>query len=168
MKILAIDPSIHNIGVACWEDENLTTYDLSFKQGAKKMLNTNLRHALQPLIDFQPDVLICEYPNFQQSVKGKIAAQQGYVADLAFVVGFIVALISVKGKNLYLPTPNQWKGQTPKDVIGQRYTKWTGQDYHTLSDHQYEAAMMIKWHFDTNCRSTNPRRKECLQFFQEL
>lgn len=148
MKILAIDPSIHHIGVACWEEDQLRTYDLTFKQGAKTMLNITLRHAIQPLIDFAPDVLICEYPNFQQSVKGKIAAQQGYVADLAFVVGFIVALIPTK--RVFLPTPNQWKGQMGKDIVGQRFQRWTGINYHTLSDHQYEAGYMIKWYLDNH------------------
>lgn len=50
-----------------------------------------------------------------------------------------------KNAEILLPSPYRWKGNTPKHVVGNRFTAWTGRSTLNLTDHEYEAAMMIKW-----------------------
>ncbi len=147
MKYIAIDPSINNIGVAIMNDGDLTTRTLSPTEKGKDYLMSFLRVAFR---NVQCDVLICEYPNFQTSQRGIIAAQQGYTLNLAFVCGFVAAIIDAK--KVVMATPTEWKGQTPKHIIGARYTQWTGEDFNEISDHEYEAAMMIEWYIRTGGR----------------
>lgn len=153
MKIIAVDPSINTIGVAVWIDGTLETRCIHTTGGKKESLVRTLPLYFLELgkdnVD-RADALVIEYPNFQTSTRGKIAAQMGYTLDLAFVVGFVARQIPAKEN--FFPTPNQWKGQCPKEVIGRRFTDWTGMDYNTVTDHEYEAAMMIEWLIRTQTR----------------
>lgn len=142
MRILGIDPSVNNIGVALWEDGNIVTrtWHPPFKE--KEFLLAYLPAIVKDLLRERPiDHLVVEYPSFHTSTKGKIAAQKGYTLDLAFVAGLIASL--VKAKHTCFPTPMDWKGQTPKDIVGVRFHQWSG--YHLTNDHEFEAAMMIKY-----------------------
>lgn len=147
MIIVAIDPSINTIGSAIWIDGEIETRCIRTLQGGKahlvKTLPIYLLWITEKLKGERADCLVVEYPNFQASTRGKIAAQQGYTLDLAFVAGFVAQ--QIPARVTFFPTPMKWKGQTPKDVVGRRFTEWTGVDYHTLTDHEFEAVMMIHW-----------------------
>lgn len=144
MNHIAIDPSVNNIGVASY-----------YQEGGKGMVSTHVLnppkepkdciHYLRVMLGRlgKTDELIVEYPTFFASTKGRVAAQQGYTIDLGFIVGLCCAIIPAK--RIRLPTPMQWKGNTPKEIVGKRYTEWTGVNYKTITDHEYEAAMMIYW-----------------------
>lgn len=142
MRIVAVDPSINTIGVAIWHDGDLETRVHRTLHGEKVQLVRTLPIYLS-WITGEFDALVVEYPNFQTSTRGKIAAQKGYTLDLAFVAGFVAS--QIHAKRYFFPTPNQWKGQTPKDIVGRRFTEWCGYDYHDLTDHEFEAAMMCEW-----------------------
>ncbi len=153
MRIIAIDPSINTIGTAVWTDGELETHTIRTRLPAKGPVGEKkvaLAKQLSILLSSRliggvavADALIIEYPNFQTSTRGLIAAQMGYTLDLAFVAGFVAS--QIPHKLLLLPTPNGWKGQQRKEIVGQRFTNWTGIDYRKVSDHEYEAAMMCHW-----------------------
>lgn len=98
------------------------------------------------------EVGIIEYPSFQSSTKGKIAAMQGYTFGLAWVAGYIMA--HMPETEWYLPTPIEWKGTQNKDAMAVKFTYWTGLPSRFYSDHQYEAALMLKWYLDNHNKKT--------------
>jgi len=155
MKILAIDPSINHIGLAYrrsdaervqWSQINPPQSRGEWKSDLRERVDLILAK-IRVLSLYDTNVGIIEYPAFQNSTRGHIAAQMGYTLDLAYICGAVVA--SMPNTKWYLPTPQQWKGQQPKMAIGIKFTRWTGVDYNTVSDHCYEAAMMIKWYLDS-------------------
>lgn len=146
MKILAIDPSIRNVGVACyWTDTNeLLTKIIrppSFKRDQLLFLAKNILSQLEDWM-YNLDILVVEYPNWQGTSKGAIAAQQGYTLDLAFMVGLFVAQFS-KAKT-FLPTPMQWKGNLKKEATQHRVQKQFGEL--NITEHEYDAVGMIQWY----------------------
>lgn len=151
MKIIGIDPSLNHIGIAWKIDDcqvqtkQLDFTNLDFKDKTERLIHvgTCLVRTLKSYALTNADVGVIEYPNFQTSERGKIAATQGYTLDLAFICGYVLS--AMPNTRWFTPTPVQWKGGQPKEAIGIKFTRWTGIDYHTLSDHQFEASMMIKW-----------------------
>lgn len=148
MKIVAIDPSVNNVGIAKWDTE-------------KSELSTALYHPIKTdgivhignqlamyckMLRYIPDILILECPTFMGSTKGKIAAQKGYTIDLAFIVGYLAASFRLYHHQVFLPTPMEWKGNLPKEAVGIRFQKVYGLDHKSVSDHEFEAAMMIDWY----------------------
>lgn len=151
-KIVAIDPSLNNIGIAWTIDSGQNLHWQAFhplylpkvdKATRLEWVGHSLVKKLEQLRITDADILVIEYPNFQTSVRGAIAAEKGYTIDLGFLAGYLTRAFS--SADVYMPTPIEWKGQQPKEAIGKKFTKWTGVDYNTVSDHEYEAVMMIKW-----------------------
>ena len=158
---IAIDPSVNNIGVAYVREQGKRPMWFEFNpehQGAtrgewraelqSRAFQTITRLKMMGLYDTNYGVI--EYPNFQHSARGHIAAQKGYIMDLAFVAGVIVS--AMPNTQWFLPTPSQWKGQQSKIAIGAKFTRWTGVRHESTSDHCYEAVMMLKWMFDVGLR----------------
>lgn len=148
MNIVAIDPSVNNVGIAKWDHVN-------------KKLSTDLYHPVKTqgivsvssqivtfckMLQYIPDILILEYPTFQGSTKGKIAAQKGFTIDLAFIVGYLAASFKLYRNQIFIPTPMEWKGNLPKEAVGHRFEKVYGIRADSVSDHEFEAAMMIDWY----------------------
>lgn len=151
--VIGIDPSVNHVGVAYkrsrahdveWFQVNPTRGDES---GIRRLVAAQeIVRKLKIMCVDDAEYGVIEYPNFQESQRGHIAAQQGYTLDLAFVCGYLVC--NMPNTKWLMPTPNKWKGNQPKDAVGKKFTRWTGKDYLTVSDHCFEAAMMIKWFED--------------------
>jgi len=156
MKIIGIDPSLNHIGLAWFDTEkdirvNTLEVEPPFNPDpvARRIFAAQRLFVKIQTVGFEnADVAIIEYPNFQTSERGKIAAQEGHTFDLAFIAGAISG--RMRTTRWFMPTPVQWKGNRSKEAMGVRFTEWTGLDYHKISDHRYEAAMMIKWFLDKN------------------
>lgn len=147
--ILGIDPSVNNVGVAYTRTDRVS--DLQWFQidpigGGIEERAKYIVKRLRLLGLQNSNFGVIEYPCFQHSQRGHIAAQKGYTNDLAFVCGYIVA--SMPDVGWLMPTPNQWKGNQTKVAMGAKFESWTGTPYSQVSDHCYEAAMMIKWFLD--------------------
>lgn len=151
MRILGIDPSINNVGIALYNTE---TCDLKMQTFHPKrpapIANIGVQIARHILISFlqgekRPDALVIEYPEWQNSERGIIAMQQGYTLDLAFVVGFLCGSLGIKASACHTPTPSQWKGNLPKKAVGLRFERRFLACSKEISDHEFEAAMMIDW-----------------------
>lgn len=154
MKLLAIDPSIHNVGMAFCDTEkkeSIKTHmhhlNVNFKDPTQKMslISSNIFAHVKAFIGptTKIDRLVIEYPNWQPSTKGKIAAQKGYTLDLAFIAGFIAGEMSLFPWNIYLPIPTEWKGNVPKKVTQHRVEKQFGMLQ--ISEHEFDAIGLLMW-----------------------
>lgn len=148
-RILAIDPSKNHLGAALLEDEKDWSWDV-IETDPQDNLQQKLRAISRQLDSFLSyrgvTHLIIEYPQFMNSVKGRIAAQQGYTIDLGTVCGFIMGWLDVHTSDVYLYTPNQWKGQKPKKAIEAAFLREFGEEHRGTSDHAFEAVMLLKYH----------------------
>lgn len=155
MLLLAIDPSVNNVGLAVYDTttNKLKTRLLhpsrDFKGAAESqsMLHLSISVLRTILIEFlqgrKIDKLVIEYPNWQGSTKGLIAMQKGYTLDLAFLGGVLASGFNLACANVYTPTPLGWKGNAPKSATEHRVQKEFGMLQ--ISEHEYDAIGMIQW-----------------------
>lgn len=163
MTILAVDPSVNNIGLAFYDSVSgkLRTRTLQPVKPkgdlAKAALGCQIVRAI--LVEFlqgeRIDVLVAEYPNWQNSTKGFIAAQQGYTLDLAYIVGCVHMGVCPQGIVL-LPTPLQWKGNMPKSATE---AKVNGAfcNLPKISEHEYDAVGLVLWALNDYKKHPSPR-----------
>lgn len=151
MTILGIDPSINNVGLALYNRETqILKTQVFHPRRPATMANIGVQIARHILISFlqgekRPDMLVIEYPEWQNSERGIIAMQQGYTLDLAFVVGFVAASLGIAASKIHMPTPSVWKGNLPKKAVGIRFERRFLASAKLVTDHEFEAAMMIDW-----------------------
>jgi len=147
---IAIDPSKRNIGIAYkigdmpiqWAQVNFAPCEGESRASELGRCCKSIMSKIRMLGLQNANAGFIEYPNFQMSERGQIAAQKGYTIDLGFVCGYIMGQMP---KTVWtLETPIQWKGTQPKEAIGIKFTQWLGVNYETVSDHCFEAAMMLK------------------------
>ena len=148
MKILAVDPSVNNIGLACYNSDTkeLRTQLFHPKKGREKaaMGIEILRHVLLFFLQGEKvDYMVVEYPNWQGSAKGLIAMQKGYTLDLAFVCGILAAGLPLSSNKIFLPTPLEWKGNAPKSATEYRVKKRFG--ILQISEHEYDALGLLMY-----------------------
>lgn len=158
MKILGVDPSVNNVGLAYWDSNRLFLKTTTFhpkRDSESSISSVAVQVARFIHIDFlagegRLDGLVMEFPQFENSDRGHQAMIKGFLFDLAFILGYLGGCLGVKASDIKTPTPNQWKGQMPKKAVGLRFDKTYGLDYEDYSDHEYEAAMMIQWYLNGN------------------
>jgi len=153
-NIVAVDPSVNNVGIS-FAKFNPQTKEVSerstklvkprgsdLEQTARNLINA-MRFEFASL---QIHTLVLEYPEFFSSMKGAVAATQGFTLDLAYICGRIAGEFSKAKTVLY--TPSQWKGQQPKKAIEFKFNrlfgKWKG--WANKSEHEQEATMMLNKH----------------------
>lgn len=149
--MIAIDPGLDGTGWALWSnDESLTdTPHIPLAVGTARApregelayrcseLWDKIHHQLTAERTYLPLVwrrastyVFLEIPqHFASSARG-IAAQAGAVYALAFLVGFFAA--KFQGCSVIVFTPNEWKGQLPKEVVERRLRKKLGSSFDTL------------------------------------
>lgn len=156
--MISFDPSVNNCGVAAY------VKDVGFIYRQIKLPDDLGRIAIARVITYEitkfaesqnllGKVLVCEYPQFFTAQRGKIAATKGYTLDLAFIVGWVACTFSAQGWFIKLYTPNQWKGTMNKEAVGKKFTRMTGIDYQNISDHEYEAVMMLDYYIKQSKKS---------------
>lgn len=151
---LAIDPSKNNLGFALWQTGiTLGCWQRGvYHPPSELTLEEKLvwmRKVLMVLA--RPHVissLVIEYPTFQSSIKGQIAAQKGYTIDLGCVCGFIIGCFpEVDPLNIHLYTPMQWKGTMPKSATTAAYRRIFGARLLVgVEQDAIDATMMLHWH----------------------
>ena len=153
MKILAIDPSVNNVGVAFYDTETEQLKTTCFHP--KRNKDTTVLAVAKQIVSHlhlngngrgQVDAIVIEQPNWQGSTKGLIAMQQGYTLDLAFLVGYLSSWLWCP--LTFLPTPMQWKGTVPKAATKKRVERRFGELQ--VSEHEYDAIGMIMWLLDSD------------------
>jgi len=120
-SILAIDPSIRACGVAIFLKGKLVYVDV-----IRTMAVVNQAQAIQEICDklhhiwqttisdsLRPELLVVEKPQIYQ--QAQLKGDPNDLIPLALMSG--VLWEKFKPKNLMLPTPKEWKGQVPKNVM---------------------------------------------------
>lgn len=152
MRYLGIDPSVNNVGIAFYDDETDELVTATFHP--KRLSETTstqiavqiVRYILIQLLQGRKraDYIVLEHPQWEDSQRGNQAAAKGYTLDLAFLVGYIAGSMGLAATKTFTPTPLEWKGNMPKTAVESRFKKrWP--KHRKVSDHEFEAAMMIDW-----------------------
>ena len=143
MKFLSIDPSVNNVGFAIMQEGK---WQWGTWHPPKADIITVCEYLGEMVAQETPDVLIMEYPTFMVAQRGIISAQRGYTIDLGTICGYLACASNLPSDSIFIYTPNQWKGQMKKHMVQFRFLRKFGQQYKNVSDHAYEATMMLDFH----------------------
>ena len=158
MNILAVDPSVNNVGLAYYKTAGLMEATLETalfhpEKGAILQKKGNQLIRFLHLKGWKPDKLIIEYPQWEGSQRGAIAAQQGYTLDLAYLCGMLVGWSGLGSKDIFLPTPRNWKGNLPKKATEHRVKEKFGFVTSQISEHEFDSVGLLMWWQDTQGNS---------------
>jgi hypothetical protein len=123
-RLMSIDPSINNVGMAIWELPNgLMMYKLLHpKVNARNNEYDKSLSILDQLKEwiqtYSVNRMILEIPE-HWAVAGFEARENGSIAKLMLVVGLIYSLKPTLDE-LRIVKPREWKGQLPKQVMENR------------------------------------------------
>jgi hypothetical protein len=152
VRYLAIDPSVNNVGIAFYDDvtDKLKTHTFNPLREGRNTTNIAIQilrflHVTVLQGEKRPDYLVMEHPQWENSDRGHKAAARGYTLDLAYLIGFIGGSVGLAGSKIYTPTPLEWKGNRPKTAVGYAFEKRFSVPAKSVTDHEFEAAMMIDW-----------------------
>lgn len=123
-RLISIDPSINNVGIAIWELPNiLMMYQLLHpkvgERGNEYDKSLSILMQLKEWVrTYAVNRMILEVPA-HWAVAGFEARETGSIAKLMLVVGLIYSL-KPQLDELKIVKPHEWKGQLPKDVMQNR------------------------------------------------
>jgi hypothetical protein len=126
-KLISIDPSINNVGVAIWAlpDTLLMHRLLHPKVGERNNEYDKSLSILDQIKELKNvysfNRMILEIPE-HWAVAGFEARETGSIAKLMLVVGMIYSLRHELDE-LKIVKPREWKGQLPKEVMENRLRK---------------------------------------------
>lgn len=132
--LLAIDPSVNNLGWAYFDFSKGEIYDLeNWEYGLVHPDGKYIQHKwknaharLSKRLPKKPTHFAAEWPTFFSSQVGRIAAQEGYTINLAGMVAFLAGRFQIKGDYISLWTPAQWKGSVPKTATRAKFIRIFG------------------------------------------
>lgn len=122
--VVAIDPSLNNLGVAIFENKKLAEYCLIKSTSKERVENEFVRarvvvekireiyHKCGGIDECQ---LVTEVPQ-HFGTSGYLARESGSIFKLTFLCGMLYNI----DKTVIGYQPRQWKGQLPKDVVARR------------------------------------------------
>lgn len=159
MKIVAIDPSIREVGWALveglvhddkgWHDENAV-----WKWGHWEIRSNSYQFKLQEIVehiiidcgglDHTEDWLVVEWPMYFDSEKGHVAAKMGHTINLAGVDCYIAGYFRLPWRNWHLLTAIQWKGSVSKEITRMRFFRQMGiKQIYKVNHNAVDAVMML-------------------------
>ena len=119
MKLLAIDPGLKACGWALYENNFL------HKCGIILGEKNNPIKAILKIYDTILDIEIC--PNYLVVEKPHIAISREVdpndILDITLMAGACLTLDSFDPEKVWVPTPQEWKGSTPKLICHHRMFK---------------------------------------------
>lgn len=125
--LISIDPGLSGTGWARWSNTQLEAVGVIHDRAKDDTLAARCRgiasQILKHIHRFGDMHVFIEMPQHMASAKG-IAAQSGSVYKLAFLVGYLAA--DVYPCEVIVVTPQEWKGQLPKDVVQRRIERILG------------------------------------------
>lgn len=145
--VLGIDPDLHNTAAAIIGTSGL--FDV-------KVFNVSLTHKGPQAVTTMIEELTMSMGSWLLATRAELSAvvvegQQIYsytkarhdsILMLAQVAGAAAAVACMRARELWIPTPKQWKGDVPKGIhqartltkLGVRYTKTTGKEPYCIPD----------------------------------
>lgn len=154
MRVLAIDPSIHNVGFATWNSCKPDRFS-AWKWGCWNLEGYNYQMRLMDLLNHIDDtvgpfdILVSEWPAFYSSDKGKIAAHMNYTIDLAGICYFIAGWYRLDHRHHFPLTASMWKGSVPKLVTQRKFIRTFNKFAHHINEHAVDATMMLHYWLTT-------------------
>lgn len=133
-KVASVDPGIGGTGYALWELKRWRTVVVPLsvgvitpKGGTPLGKCRDLMDKLLALFDDE-DVteVYCEMPSFFQGAFGRAVAIRGDLGKLTFAAAMIAAAAWGVEAAFHPVEVNEWKGQTPKEVMARRIRKRIG------------------------------------------
>jgi hypothetical protein len=109
VRVLAIDPGKHAIGLSVWDDGRLTRV-LFVPVESWQGIAVDLR-------DWAADEIVCEIPQVYRT--GLQKGDQGDLIAVALVAGACLSCAAVATA----VRPQAWKGQVPKEIHNERVLK---------------------------------------------
>lgn len=158
MKIVAIDPSVHNVGWAMIEglthDENgWHSEDAVWTFGNWIISSNSFTFKLKEIVewiildcdglDSDKDWLVAEWPAYFEGMKGNIAAKAGHTINLAAIDTYIAGYFRLEWKNIHLITAVDWKGSVSKEITKMRFFKHMGITPFKVDHNAIDAVMML-------------------------
>lgn len=150
MRILAIDPSINNVGWCVWNSCKSDRLK-AWRWGCWKLEGYNYPMRLMDLIlhideTVGPfDILVSEWPAFYSSQKGHIAAHQNYTIDLAGICYWVAGWYRLDHRHHFPLTASNWKGSVPKLVTQRKFIRTFNKHMHQINEHAVDATMMLHY-----------------------
>lgn len=126
-RLISIDPSINNVGIAIWQLPNtLIMYQLLHpkidKRGNEYDKSLSILDQIKAWVKaYTVNRMILEVPA-HWAVAGFEARETGSIAKLMLVVGMIYSMRHDLDE-LKIVKPAEWKGQLPKEVMENRLRK---------------------------------------------
>lgn len=124
-RLMSIDPSINNLGVAVWDLGTKMLLMHRLLHPLKDAKNNEYEKSYSMLMQlkewkksYSVNKVICEVPE-HWAVSGFEARETGSIAKLCFVCGLIYSL-RYEVEEMKVVTPRGWKGQLPKNVVANR------------------------------------------------
>lgn len=124
-RLITIDPSINNLGMAIWNisGKELLYYKLVHPEIGKRKDEyqkslSMLNQIYEYVAEYEVNKMMIEVPE-HWAVGGFAARETGSIAKLCFVCGMLYSLV-LHLDEVKLVTPRGWKGQLPKDVVANR------------------------------------------------
>jgi hypothetical protein len=129
-RLMSIDPSINNLGVAIWDMDKKEPIlwklvhpkkDFKGDEYAKSISMADQIREWKKI--YLVNHVIMEVPE-HWAVGGFEARETGSIAKLCFVCGLLFGMRYDESVELFqLVSPRGWKGQLPKDVVANRLQK---------------------------------------------
>ena len=144
MRLLSIDPSIDNVGVALILDGSLEdTY--TFRTDAKKTNEERLQDIARHFSEHGKgfDTAVIEYPDWYKTWGGGGIKNMKSLTLLHIAIGAIVGGLSTNDIRVEFCLVSEWKGNTKKETTQRIVELEYGKRYNT---HQSDAILMgMRW-----------------------
>lgn len=162
VQIFSLDPSINRVGWARIanlqrDEEGVWNADeAKWDWGYWDLSSQSLSFKAKELVDFmsitfeevnpERDILIAEYPQYFDQMRGQIAAKEGHTQNLAALDFYVFGYFRFPWNHFFPVFPSQWKGNLKKDITRMRFFREIGVPRHYRLDHNtVDAAMMLLW-----------------------
>ena len=154
---LSVDPGLNGTGIAVWYGGGfwlntkmpapISVEVISIPTVVKKQPLEWYERAdlyMNRLVPYlaNADELWVEFPLFFDDAGGHMVAKKGDLAKLTAYVGMLMNQCTHYGVAYHLFTPNEWKGQMPKDLVERRLKTFLGQaacDRLDIKSHGWDA-----------------------------
>ena len=153
MYTIYIDPGLGGTGWAyfsshscCSETPELPNAYGVLRGHAKEtwiQQSNTIRHAFSFLLEkYTARQCVIEFPClWSGSGLSQASASRGDLFKLAYLCGSLAAMCGIRGVRVELPSPQDWKGQLPKDVVIKRILRFFPEGT-IIKDHEADAIGM--------------------------
>jgi Holliday junction resolvasome RuvABC endonuclease subunit len=134
MKVLlAVDPGLNSCGWAVFHHQEPVRAGIiePRERGGDAFISrcaTVVRQLRNQILEEDPPVeVVCEWMQMFGSASSAMAWKTGDLQRPIFLVGMLAGRLWIPADRFHVVTPNEWKGQLPKDEVIRRIRKLLGE-----------------------------------------